>query len=278
MQTLPRKSSWLDYVFPRPGIWLYPIIYLQLLTLAELLIPLGQLGAGMVLHAVTLVGMLLKGAYESNTLNRRFILSLALTPMIRLINLFLPLRSLVPEGIEAKIPTIDMYFWVGVVVYISVFYTMATVGMPPRRIGINLNKFSFQVLFGIVGFGFGLIEYMILKPAPPVDPLTIESFFERALILTVFTGMLEEIVFRGIIQEASLASYGKFGITFVAILFSVMHIGYKSFIDVLFVFFVGMIFGLVMKKTGSILGVTIAHSITNISLFLIYPLILGPLL
>jgi LysM repeat protein len=87
--------------------------------------------------------------------------------------------------------------------------------------------------------------------------------------------VLEEVIFRGLIQQASLATYGRFGITFVAILFAILHVGYKSFLDVIFVLVVAMIFGLVVQRTGSLLGVSISHSLTNICLFLVFPFFIG---
>ena len=42
-------------------------------------------------------------------------------------------------------------------------------------------------------------------------------------------------------------------------------------LDVLFVFAVGILFGEIVRRGGSILGVTLAHGITNVTLFLVMP-------
>ena len=60
-----------------------------------------------------------------------------------------------------------------------------------------------------------------------------------------------------------------------AAFFAVMHIGYASILDVLFVFAVGLLFAWFVDRTNSIFGVTIAHGLTNIGLFLVWPLLLG---
>ncbi len=57
----------------------------------------------------------------------------------------------------------------------------------------------------------------------------------------------------------------------MSLLFTVMHLGFLSLIDVVFVFLVALFFGRVVKKTGSLLGVTLAHGATNIILHLIAP-------
>jgi membrane protease YdiL (CAAX protease family) len=46
-------------------------------------------------------------------------------------------------------------------------------------------------------------------------------------------------------------------------------------LDVIFVFLVAMFFGFVVTRTRSILGVTIAHGLTNVGLFIFFPLVLG---
>ncbi len=74
-------------------------------------------------------------------------------------------------------------------------------------------------------------------------------------------------------QQAVTRALGNvWGIIYVSILFAVLHVGYQSLSDVLFVFGVALFFGLVKAHTGSIVGVTLAHGMTNILLFLTLPL------
>lgn len=267
MQRVNQKRSWLDYVIPKQGIWFYPILYLQFLTLAELLTTLVEPVSGLAIHSFTLIAILIHGAVERNQRNRRFLLSLALAPLIRLLSLSLPL---------AGRPQVDWYLYVGALVFVAAYFSFRITGLTAKRIGINLKNLWVQPFIGLIGIGLGYLEYIILRPEPLIEELTWANLIWPAIILTIFTGLLEEIVFRGIIQEASLASYGKFGITYGAILFAVLHIGYGSFIDVLFVFSVAMLFGILVQKTGSLVGVTIAHALTNIGLLLVFPFLLGP--
>lgn len=66
---------------------------------------------------------------------------------------------------------------------------------------------------------------------------------------------------------------GAQGLFYITAIFAALHIGYLSVVDVVFVFGVG-IFAWAVKKTGSILGVTLSHGITNIVLYLILPFFL----
>jgi uncharacterized membrane protein len=58
---------------------------------------------------------------------------------------------------------------------------------------------------------------------------------------------------------------------YVSVLFGVMHIGYLSVVDVVFVTCVGLLFAHIVRWGGSILGVTLAHGVTNATLFILMP-------
>ncbi|MGC8787064.1 MAG: CPBP family intramembrane glutamic endopeptidase, partial [Anaerolineae bacterium] len=116
----------------------------------------------------------------------------------------------------------------------------------------------------------GYMEYQILHPKPLARAFTWEQLWLPALILMFSTGFSEELIFRGVMQRAAEA-LDRFSILYVSAVFAVLHVGYKSLLDVLFVFGVALFFGYVVKKTGNILGVSLAHGLTNIVLFLVAP-------
>jgi membrane protease YdiL (CAAX protease family) len=263
-QSTKRGEVLLSYLVPGRIDWFYPFLYLQILILAELMTNMVEPHIGLILHGLALIALLIHGALDNDIRHRRFLFTLALAPLIRLQSLFLPL---------AGRPVVEWYLMVGAILFVAVFFTARMSGLKARRIGLNLSQFPLQVFFGFVGIGLGLIEYLILRPAPLADEFTIEALWLPVLILTVFTGFLEELIFRGLIQEAALASYGRFGLTYGGILFAVLHVGHGSFLDVIFVFCVAMLFGYVVIKTGSIFGVSLAHSLTNVCLFLVFPFV-----
>lgn len=256
----------MNYIIPEGKLWFPPLLYLQLLTLAELLTTLVEPISGLILHGMVLIALIFHGALEQNIHHRRFLLTISLGPLIRLLSLSLPL---------AGRPLVDWYFGVGALLFVGAIVTTRLIDFDFKRIGFRWGKPLNQIMFGFIGIGLGLLEYIILRPAPLVEEFAIEAIWLPALILAIFTGLLEEMIFRGLIQEASLASYGRFGITYGALLFAILHVGYGSFFDVIFVFAVAMLFGIYVQKTGSIFGVTLAHSWTNITLFLVFPFIIA---
>ena len=119
---------------------------------------------------------------------------------------------------------------------------------------------------------FGVIEYFLLAPEPMVIELTWREVWLPALIFLFCTGFVEEFIFRGVLQRTATEVFGSWwGIIYVSLLFAVLHMGFISWIDIVFVFAVALFFGWVVKKTGSLFGVTLAHGITNILLYLVVP-------
>jgi len=125
----------------------------------------------------------------------------------------------------------------------------------------------------VLGFGLGFAEYQILGPESLIDNLTVSQFVLPALILMVATGFLEEFVFRGVLQATAVPLLGWAGIVYVSLVFAVLHIGYRSLPDVAFVFAIALLYAWVVRRTGSIMGVSVSHGITNIVLFLVVPFV-----
>jgi membrane protease YdiL (CAAX protease family) len=170
---------------------------------------------------------------------------------------------------------VNWYMIIGLPLLLAGILAMRLAGYTPKQVGLGLvKKWWLQVLAVLTGFGWGYLEYLILKPEPLIDTFTWQQIWYPALVLLVFTGFLEEFIFRGMMQRAAVQGLGKWGLVFTAGIFAVLHIGYLSILDVLFVFVVGMFFSLVVQRTNSVWGVTLSHGLTNIALFLIFPFLI----
>jgi membrane protease YdiL (CAAX protease family) len=242
--------------------------YLVALGIAEALTTLIAPLAGMILHGLILITLLIHAALSTNDQLHRFLVVLALAPLIRLLSLTLPL---------IQFPPIYWYAVVGIPLYLAAFLCARSTGLTGHRIGLRLSwrAIPTQLLIGISGLLLGYIEYLILRPEPLVADLSWAMVLLSALILLVFTGLLEEIIFRGMMQISATQYLGRLGIIYVAILFTILHLGYRSLIDVIFVFAVGVVFGFIVHRTGSLAGVSLSHGLTNISLYLIFPILLA---
>ena len=269
-----RQSSpaWGHLEVVREALCRHPIStalgYLAALTAAELLTTLIEPRAGLAMHGTVLMILLLHTALAWGHPSHRLLLSLAFAPLIRLLSLCMPL---------AGFPLIYWYFIVSVPLFVATALALRTMGLPRGEIGLTLKALPLQILVALTGMSLGYAEYRILQPAPLAQNLAWKEIWLPALILMICTGFAEELIFRGMMQQAVTQALGEgWGILYVAALFAVLHLGYNSLPDVIFVFGVALFFGLARAVTGSIVGISCAHGMTNILLFLTMPLGVNP--
>jgi len=246
--------------------FIIPLIYLMALTAAESLTVLILPQVGLILHGLLLIALIVHASLATRGPQQRLLWALTLAPLIRLLSLSLPL---------ARIEIVYWYLIIGVPLLASTYVAARSSGYTAAKVGLNARALPWQFLISLTGIGLGYTEYVILRPEPLATSLTLDQIWFPALVLFIFTGFLEEIIFRGVMQRAATESLGRLGVLYVSIVFAVLHLGYQSVLDVVFVFLVAMFFGFVVTRTRSILGVTIAHGLTNIGLFIFFPLVLG---
>lgn len=248
--------------FGRPGF--APLIYLSAIVAAELIVTFGDARWGIALHACILSAMLVHAALVRGEALRRLLLALSLAPLVRILSLSLPLQH------------VQLLYWYVIVaapLVVATVLVARTLGLSRRDLGLVVQHVPNQALVIIAGIGLGMIEYAILQPQPLVQQLNGRAVWLPALILLVGTGFTEELVFRGVMQSAARGVMGRLTILYVSLVFASLHIGYRSAVDLLFVFFVGLFFAITVQRTGSILGTTLAHGAANIVLYLVMPFI-----
>jgi excisionase family DNA binding protein len=238
--------------------------YLLWIAAAELLTSLVNLNLGLTVHAVLLVVLIVRGAVGRADSERRLTLALALGPLIRLLSLTLPLSIF---------PQLAWYPIVSTPLLLATWIIVRQLGVSRQDLGLRPTNIALQLMLTGGGLGLGAIEYYILVPGPLVAVPSWKTFLYSSLILLIFTGFTEEVIFRGLIQSMSMPILGRWALIYTSLLFAVLHIGYLSITDVVFVFFVGIVFAYIVRWSGTILGVTLAHGMTNTMLFLIMPVV-----
>lgn len=264
---------------PRPAATLPPFpaedfvlpgAILAALAGAEALTAMVDPRLGLPAHAAILGLLIAMGARTTDYAKRELYWALTLAPVIRIGSLSLPLGQL---------PLLEWYPLIGVPIFAAAFVAARKLGYTPGQIGLTVHASDLprQLALVPVGTVLGVGEYLIFRPAPLAGQFTFDDLWLPALVLLVFTGFEEELIFRGLMQRASLRALGRWGLVYTNAVFAVLHIGYQSILDLVFVFLVGMLFGVFVLRTRSIFGVTLAHGAVNISLFLILPF-LAPVL
>ncbi|MDD5604621.1 MAG: type II CAAX endopeptidase family protein [Dehalococcoidales bacterium] len=238
------------------------LILLVFITIAECLTVFVDVLVGLALFGVILLATLIIPALKDNYQQSRLVLSLSLVPLVRIISLSMPLAGL-------------SQIWWFPLMYLPLFLAavalMYMLGLRFRDIGFTFKPALANTLIAISGIGLGFIEYFILQAEPLIGELNWQSGLLAAIILFVTTGFVEEIIFRGVMQTTALEYFGRKGIIYTSVLFAVLHLGFLSAADIIFVFFAGLYFAWAAMKTGSLTGVILAHGANNTVLFVIAP-------
>ncbi len=242
-----------------------PLLYLGAIVAAELVVAMVDPLGGIIFHIVLLLGLIYHASIATNYPQSKLYLAIAMAPLIRLLSLSMPLT---------EFSQIYWYAITGAPLLIATLVVMHRLNFRLGQVGLTLNRLRFQLLVGLTGIPFGIAEFYILKPNPLVSSLAWQELVVPALILLVSTGFVEELIFRGVMQRSASEAIGRWGFVYIALLFAVLHVGYLSVVDFGLVLVVGLFFGWVVQKTGSLIGVSLSHGITNIILYLIVPLLM----
>ncbi len=243
--------------------WLPFGSYLVFFLIAEIVTNTQNIAFGLSIHATLLITLLTHGVL-SDTKNSKLYTAMAVIPLIRLMSLSMPFWLTEQENLLAL---------VNIPLIVSTIVAIYTLGYTLKDFKFTFNMPVFQTLTIITGFFIGTFERMIIQPEPLANSLAFTDVFWPALSLMLFTGFSEELLFRGILQKTATEALGVWpGIIYISILFGLMHIGWNSAFDVVFVTIVGFFWGWIVHVCKSLLGVTIAHGIANIMLFIILPL------
>lgn len=217
-------------------------------------------------HPAILFTIIVRSAFVKEYLHRRLLLTLALVPLLGIISLGLPLGD---------IPPILLHYISYGPVFVAAVVGVFILGYSYDQVGISFRQPLIQLLVGLSGIVFGLIEYFILVSEPLIAESIWQEVWLPALIIFVSVGFVEEFVFRGVIQRSSTEEFGAWGIVYVSLLFTVTNIGVLPEINLIFVFVVALFFGWVVRKTGSLVGVALSRGISYMALYLVIPLLLG---
>ncbi|MFQ6122385.1 MAG: lysostaphin resistance A-like protein [Dehalococcoidales bacterium] len=155
---------------------------------------------------------------------------------------------------------------------------------------IYQNKLSLKDIFGfnkdkrlsysLVGLAIGIVlgtgEYFILHPSPAFPTFEIKYFFKDMLYMLFFVALGEELLFRGLLQRDLMKVFGtKGGLILASLMFAIMHLTWRSFPELGFVFIAGLILGVLYWKTKNLVLPILVHGINNVMLVAVLPYILG---
>ena len=247
------RASW-----PRWFFW----SALALIATAELVTVLVSPQAGLALHGALVVGLAVYRGLARGRAAQMLALALLIAPLTRVLTLALPLGGF---------PPIAWYAITSVPLLVAAAIISHKLGLSRRDLGLHAGDLGLQLMLAAGGLGLGAAAYLILQPAPLVTSWSWGALWLPALILLACTGLAEEMIFRGMLQWAAVPVLGPLALLYSALLFAALQLGFLSPAHACYTCGVGLIFACVRHWSGSIIGIALAHGLTNIMLFLLMP-------
>lgn len=241
------------------------LAYLMAIMAAEIVTTYYSVEIGLLIHVGILSTLLINSSLTESQVFSNLLRSMMILPMIRIIGLSMPIMQVNP------------LYWFPVIsipLFAASVILMRNQKLSRKEVGLVLGNIPVQLSIALSGVILGIIEYLILKPQPLISSITFETVLFASAILIISTGFAEELLFRGILQTNAQKLTGKvYGLVYTSLLFTALHVGWNSIIDLTFVFGVAIFYGYVFLKTRSLFGITFSHGISNSFLFLIMPFI-----
>lgn len=242
------------------------VSYLIAIALAEIVTTYYNMQAGIIIDVFIIFALIINSSFSDSYNFSNILRSIIAVPIIRIIGLTLPIMQ------------IQQLYWfpiISIPLFAASFMIIRSQGLGRESLGLVLGNIPLQLAIGLSGIILGYIEYFILKPEPLIPTFTLESLLIASLILVISTGLAEELLFRGIIQKNVENLLGTIlGLLYASLLFTSMHIGWNSLLDLIFVFCVAVFYGYAFQRTRSLFGITLSHGISNTVLFLIMPFLI----
>jgi hypothetical protein len=151
-----------------------------------------------------------------------------------------------------------------------VIATTAASGLSRDCIGLSAGRLPVQLGVGLLGVPIALGSYLALPPAPVGADLWADPL---ALTTVAGVGVLEELVYRGALRAAAARAMGLDGLVYVSAIAASSVLSVGSAYAPALTFAVSLAFSCLVSRSGSLLGVSIAHVTANVLYYLVLPLL-----
>lgn len=250
-------------------IYIFLITYIFLILFVEMGTAYNSPKVGVLFYIFVLFLILLHSVITDKNDFSNFFLTLSLLPLIRILGLSVPLA---PFSYILWFPIIS------IPLFIATFVCIYIQDLRLRDIGLTIpkpNKIPIEVGIVLSSIPFGFIEYYIMRDiileTPLISELNLTSMILAMVLFISCSGFLEELIFRGLMQNNAKKLLGSSGILLVTILYAIMHIANLSVLGVILAFVLGGFYSVVVEKTNSLLGVSLSHGILNFVVFIAAP-------
>lgn len=264
---------------PAPPVWadagerlqsgpaLISLAYLGIYGAAELLAAVLDARLGLFVHGVLLLAIFLHAYNLAPGPERTFFLALWLAPLTRIYGLGQPYAGLSP---------LAWWAWTAVPMVVAGVVALRLGGQTAREAGLipTPQEVPIAVFLLPVGMALGVLLYLILDPRALGRELATANLAMVAIVVMLNPGVVDEIVFRGVLQRAGLGVLGTgLGVLYTSLLYApILPAGLGGgFAGVVVTFCLGLLLSAITVRTGSILSAAVAHAGLALGLFVIAP-------
>ncbi len=243
-------------------------------VLAEALVAFLDLYFGLAVHAAVLFSSLtlfslkakdLPGEHAPGDSAWDVLPAICFVPMLRILSASMPIKAVEPAYWTAL--TGGPLLW-------GLFLVARRLGVSRSTLGWSIRDWPVQALLGLSGAGLGLLGFALLSPEPHFTD-SWQQVLTVSLVLVVFSAFTEEAVFRGLIQGLLQKAAPTYSVAGSSILFSAAYLGAERMSYIPFMTAVGLYFGWATRRTKSVVGVSVAHALTKLGMFVVWPMLLG---
>lgn len=235
-------------------------LFTALISLAELLLYYGHVEPAMWTHTVTLLlAVLLPLKLSDSTV---ILKAFVLLPLFRLVNLGMPI-----------------FFNVTLLWYPVIYGPLIPAGiLIAQDLDVSLTSgWQYGILLAPLAIPvsavLSAIEFSIITPQALITTDSILEVTLIALVMLLFIGFVEELLYRAILQRTLTDVIGFVPALLVAnALFGLMHSAYGTPLEIVFAGVLGLVYGIVYRYTDSLLYITLLHGLLNTFLFGLHPL------
>ncbi len=242
--------------------------YVSTLFAAELLLAQAGFFVGGISHVLLLVVLLAHYLAVEDAEYGPILLVLMLPSLMRLVSLTVPVVDL---------PVAAWFVMIGTPTYLAI---LLVIRISPVGLGRLLRwppGAALQLVVALSGILHGLVLYLALRPAALVATTQPATALVVVAVLVVFVVLLEEIMFRGVIQLVAL-EVTRSRVAAVAVgsvVYACTFVSSDSFITPMLMLAIGVLFGATVALTRSLWGTVGAHASMTIGLLIVWPAVLG---
>lgn len=251
MQNQYRNSMYTHIAFLTDRTVQIALVAVVAIATGEILIAANLPIMGTFIHTTLLMIFLIFGMMMTRDM-QALLAAFALAPLLRLLSLTVPITYLLP----AAWPLL-----VSITLLVASGWAVRSLHLTRAELGLRLGSWKEQLLL-IVGSTTvgGVLSWLLPVPAwNTAVPILAALSFGLA-------GIVEEWLFRGIIQAAAVRVFDSQGWIWSALISATLYISTQSVVLIALGLVLSLGFARIMQHTGTIWSIMLSHGIINVIL------------